>query len=402
LLTEDQCAAAIVQPNAQTLKLIERLIGFNTVSRESNLELIFWIENYLKGLGISSRLSFNAERSKANLFATIGPVDEPGILLSGHTDVVPVTGQDWNTDPFVATVRDARVYGRGAADMKGFIAICLAAVPEMLAGKIAQPIHLGFTYDEEIGCLGVGGLIADMQACGIKPIGCIVGEPTDMRVVVGHKGRYDYRCRIRGCEAHSSLVTRGVNAIEFAARLIVYIRSLGDRLKQTEQRHYGFDVPYSTLQVGLIAGGIAANVVPKDCELVYELRNLPWANAENLRREIEAFAQNELVPEMRQIDERCQISFESLTTSPSFEIAPEEALPQYVQRLAASTYSKPMFVGFGTEAAFFQQAGIASVICGPGSIDQAHKPNEFVTFDQLCQGERFIRSLIHTPFMPEA
>jgi acetylornithine deacetylase len=274
---EVNAPAASLSPAARSM--IERLIAFNTVSRDSNLGLIEWVRDYLQSHGATTRLTHDVTGRKANLFATLGDSPKPGLILSGHTDVVPVDGQQWNTDPFVASEHDGKLYARGSADMKGFIGIALAQAPQFVAalnsGRLEAPLHYALSYDEEVGCLGVRGLIKDLEDNAIRPAGCVVGEPTSMQPIIAHKGTHRFRCRVLGREAHSSYVTHGVNAIEYASRLIVYIRQVADRLAQIEKRDYGFTVPYSTLSTGLIRGGIAANVIPKDCEFQFDMRTLP-------------------------------------------------------------------------------------------------------------------------------
>src|SRR5579863_3256032 len=281
-------------PSAASRAMIERLINFKTVSRDSNLGLIEWVRDYLQGFGATTRLTYDASGKKANLFATLGDSGERGLVLSGHSDVVPIDGQDWDSDPFVVTERDGRLYARGSADMKGFIGIMLAQAPTFAAalnaGRFDVPLHYSISYDEEVGCLGVRGLIRDLEDNGIRPAGCIVGEPTSMQPIIAHKGMHRFRCTVRGREAHSSHVTYGVNAVDFAARLVVFIRQLACRLAQSEQRDYGFTVPYTTLSTGLIQGGIAANVVPKDCEFVFDMRTLPGASADSIQQEIRRHA----------------------------------------------------------------------------------------------------------------
>jgi len=290
-------------PSAASRAMIERLIAFNTVSRDSNLGLIEWVRDYLQGFGAKTRLTHDAAGKKANLFATLGDSNKPGLILSGHTDVVPVDGQNWETDPFVATEREGRLYARGSADMKGFIGIILAQAPKFTAAlnenRLDAPLHYALSYDEEVGCLGVRGLIRDLEEQGIRPAGCVVGEPTSMQPIIAHKGTHRFRCAVHGREAHSSYVTHGVNAIEYAARLVVFIRQLADRLAQIEQRDYGFTVPYSTLSTGLIQGGIAANVVPKDCVFHFDMRTLPQASPDALYQEIRRYAEA-LAAEMRE------------------------------------------------------------------------------------------------------
>lgn len=388
---ESTAGATGARPSPSALTMIERLIAFPTVSRESNLGLIEWVRDYLAHLGVQSRLTYDASRSKANLFATLGEGKKPGLILSGHTDVVPVEGQAWDSDPFKAMLVDERLYGRGSADMKGFIGTALALAPQFLEANMESALHLALSYDEEIGCIGVRGLIADLAEIGLKPAGCIVGEPTSMQPIVAHKGTHRFRCCVRGREAHSSTTTQGVNAVEYAARIIVYIRQIADRLAQLETRDYGFTVPYSTLQTGVVQGGLAANIVPKECAFQFEARTLPGVDAEILYREIQAFAAT-LLPEMQRVASDAAIDFEWLASAPGLSMQESDDIVQLAASLART---KPNgAVSYGTEAGLFQQAGIPTVVCGPGSIEQAHRPNEFVALEQLAQCEAFLLRLI--------
>jgi acetylornithine deacetylase len=380
--------------DSSTLKLIERLIGFNTVSKESNLGLIEWARDYLRGFGIDCRLSYDADKRKANLFATIGDRTGGGLVLSGHTDVVPVVGQDWDTDPFVATVKDGKIFGRGTCDMKSFIAVCLAKVPVLAHANLPSPVHFAFSYDEEVGCLGVRGLLDDLAKNDIRPAGCIVGEPTNMEVVVAHKGKRSYHCCVRGREAHSSMTPIGVNAIEFAADLIGYIRDVGERIKHSDT-YPGFDVPFSTVLTTAIKGGMSfhnTNTIPRDCEFVFEHRFLPGVDPEHLINEVKEYASSTLLPQMRVVAPEADINFSTKVSYPGLDQNEASAISQLTQRLSGQTKTRK--VAFGTEAGLFQQAGIPSIICGPGNIAQAHKPNEYVTVEQIAQCERFIDQLV--------
>jgi acetylornithine deacetylase len=386
-------------PSAASRAMIERLIAFNTVSRDSNLGLIEWVRDYLQGFGAKTRLTHDASRKKANLFATLGDSKMPGLILSGHTDVVPVDGQNWDTDPFAATERDGRLYARGSADMKGFIGIILAQAPKFIAAlndnRLEAPLHYALSYDEEVGCLGVRGLIADLEEQGIRPAGCVVGEPTSMQPIIAHKGTHRFRCAVHGREAHSSYVTHGVNAIEYAARLVVFIRQLADRLAQLEQRDYGFTVPYSTLSTGLIQGGIAANVVPKDCVFHFDMRTLPQAKPDALHQEIHRYAEL-LAAEMRGIDPSAGIDLQWVSQTVGLAAAESDAIVQWAMQLSRnSTVGK---VSYGTEAGLFQKMGVPTVICGPGDIAEAHRPNEFVALDQLAQCENFMDRILETGY----
>ncbi len=379
------------RPSADVLSMIERLVAFPTVSRDSNLGLIEWTRDYLNGMGVTSRLTYDATGKKANLFATLGEGRKPGLILSGHTDVVPVDGQAWDSDPFRAIVRDGSLFGRGTADMKGFIGTALALAPKFLAADMDSALHFALSYDEEVGCLGVRGLIADLADTGLKTAGCIVGEPTLMQPIIAHKGTHRFKCCITGREAHSSYTTQGVNSIEYAARIIVYIRQMADRLAQLETRDYAFTVPFTTLQTGTIRGGLASNIVPKDCEFQFEARTMPGVAAERLYQEIQDFAAT-LLPEMRRVEPNAAIDFEWLASAPGLNMEESDAI---VQLAGALSRNRPQgAVSYGTEAGLFQQAGIPTVVCGPGNIEQAHRPNEFVSLAQLAQCEAFMLRLI--------
>src|ERR1700722_13643138 len=388
-------------PSAASRAMIERLIAFNTVSRDSNLGLIEWVRDYLQGLGAITRLTHDASAKKANLFATLGDSTKPGLILSGHTDVVPVDGQDWDTDPFAATERDGKLYARGSADMKGFIGIILAQAPKFVAAlndrRLDAPLHYALSYDEEVGCLGVRGLIQDLEEQGIRPAGCVVGEPPSMQPIIAHKGTHRFRCAVHGREAHSSYVTYGVNAIEYAARLIVYIRQIADRLAQIEKRDYGFTVPYSTLSTGLIRGGIAANVVPKDCEFQFDMRTLPNASPDALYREIRAYAE-ELAREMKAVDPQSGIDLGWASQTVGLAASGIHAIVSWAMHLSRN--SAVGKVSYGTEAGLFQKMGVPTVICGPGDIAEAHRPNEFVALEQLAQCEAFMNRILETGYAP--
>jgi acetylornithine deacetylase len=388
-----------VSLSAPARAMIERLIAFNTVSRDSNLGLIEWVRDYLQGHGATTRLTHDATGKKANLFATLGESPKPGLILSGHTDVVPVDGQNWDTDPFVATERDGKLYARGSADMKGFIGIILSQAPKFVdalnSNRLDAPLHYALSYDEEVGCLGVRGLISDLQENGIRPAGCVVGEPTSMQPIIAHKSTNRFRCAVHGREAHSSYVTHGVNAIEYAARLVVYIRQIADRLAQIETRDYGFSVPYSTLSTGLIRGGIAANVVPKDCEFHFDMRTLPRASADALYQEIRTYAEV-LAREMQAVDPQSGIDLVWASETVGLAASETDAIVRWAMQLSNnSTVGK---VSYGTEAGLFQQMGVPTVICGPGDIAEAHRPNEFVALEQLAQCEAFMNRILETGY----
>ncbi len=386
-------------PSAASRAMIERLIGFKTVSRDSNLGLIEWVRDYLHGFGAVTRLTHDATGKKANLFATLGDSKKPGLILSGHTDVVPVDGQNWDTDPFVAVEQDGKLFARGSADMKGFIGIILAQAPKFVAAlndnRLDAPLHYSLSYDEEVGCIGVRGLIRDLEENNIRPAGCLVGEPTSMQPIIAHKSMNRFRCSVHGREAHSSYVTHGVNAIEYAARLVVFVRQIADRLAQIETRDYGFTVPYSTLSTGLIHGGIAANVIPKDCVFQFDMRTLPNTPPDAVYQEIRAYAQD-LAREMQKVDDKSGIDLEWVSETVGLAAAETDAIVQWAMQLSRN--SQVGKVSYGTEAGLFQKMGVPSVICGPGDIAQAHRPNEFVTLEQLAQCEKFMDRILDTGY----
>ncbi|WP_454824798.1 acetylornithine deacetylase [Paraburkholderia xenovorans] len=363
--------------------LLEHLIGFATVSRESNLDMIGFIRDYLGELGVGSELFYNAGRTKANLFATIGPRERGGIVLSGHTDVVPVDGQAWTVDAFRLTERDGRLYGRGTADMKGFIASVLAAVPVFLERELKLPVHLAFSYDEEVGCLGVRPMLAELERRPHKPALCLIGEPTELKPVLGHKGKLAMRCHVKGAACHSAYAPYGVNAIQYAARMIGHLEEIGEQLARPEHHDERFDPPFSTVQTGVIKGGRALNIVPAECEFDFEVRALPGFDAHQVADELQTYAEAELLPKMRAVKSDTDIRFQSLSAYPGLATSPDSEAARLVALLSGSTEFGT--VAFGTEGGLFDQAGIPTVVCGPGSMDQGHKPDEFVSVEQLRQ-----------------
>ena len=380
-------------PSPAALRLVQSLVGMNTVSQNSNLELIHFIRDELARLGVSSRLSYNAGKTKANLFATLGENRAAGVILSGHTDTVPWDGQDWSVPPLGAVVKElpeARLYGRGSADMKGFIGVALSHAEAFLNSAAPFAIHLAFSYDEEVGCFGVRELIADLREAGIRPVACIIGEPTGMVPAIAHKGVYRYQCCVRGKEAHSSLTPQSVNAIEMAARLVGKLRDMAEAFERSEPRYEGFDVPFSTVSVGQFQGGIADNVVPRDAWFRYEFRDLPTADARRMQSEILAQART-LEVAMRKVAPESGFSFETICEIPSFLGSEDDPVTRLAQRLSGQ--SRATQVAFGTEAGIFKQSGIPTVVCGPGSIAQAHQADEFVSLAQLAQCELFMQRL---------
>jgi acetylornithine deacetylase len=374
----------------RALKLAQTLVRINTVSAHSNLALIHFIRDELVRLGVASRLTYNSEKTKANLFATLGEGKPAGVILSGHTDTVPWDGQDWSADPLSAAVADGRLYGRGSADMKGFIAVALAHAADFLDSKAPFAIHLAFSYDEEVGCFGVRELIADMRDAGVAPLACIVGEPTSMVPAIAHKGVYRYKCCVRGKEAHSALTPQSVNAIEMAARVVGKLRDMAEGFEREEPRYEGFDVPFSTASVGQFHGGIADNVVPRDAEFRYEFRDLPTADVQAMQQEVLAHARS-IEPRMKAVAPEAGFRFETICEIPSFLGSAADSVTRLAQRLSGE--QRTTLVAFGTEAGIFKNAGIPTVVCGPGSITQAHQPDEYVSLEQLARCESFMRGL---------
>ena len=374
-----------------SINLLRKLIAFPTVSRDSNLELIHFVRDLLAEQGAVVRLTYDDEKRKANLFATLGPSDEPGIVLSGHTDVVPVDCQAWDSNPFDLVERGGRLYGRGAADMKGFIAVALALAPEIAGRRLKVPLHFAFSYDEEVGCTGVGHLISDLAHAGIKPLSCIVGEPTLMQPVIAHKGKHSYRCTVRGYSCHSAYAPQGVNAVEAAAEAVAFLKGMARGYRDRGPYDHAFDVAHTTVQTGIIAGGTALNIVPQDCVFEFEFRHLPGDDPAAMLAEFQQYIKTRLEPEMHAVHPDTGFSIAPLGLLPPLHNGPEAEIVGLAQELSGNT--QICKVSFGTEAAHFQNAGIPAVVCGPGSIEQAHKANEFVTVEQLMLCEQFMRRL---------
>ena len=389
-------ARVIMQPGSarrpSSVEMLRRLIAFPTVSRDSNLELIHFIRDTLKPFGADIRLTHDDGKRKANLFATLGARGEPGIVLSGHTDVVPTEGQAWDTDPFNMVEKDGRLYGRGACDMKGFIACVLALVPEIMERGLKVPLYLAFSYDEEVGCIGVGRLISDLKQAGIRPRWCVVGEPTEMRPVIAHKGKRGYRCTVRGLAGHSAYAPHGVNAVEFAAEAVAFLKGLARRHRDHGPYDRGFDVGHTTVHTGVIRGGTALNVIPHECAFDFEFRHLPGDDPEALLHEFADYVRKKLEPEMRAVHPPAGFTIEPLSNIPMLDTGPESEVVALAQELSGERDIGK--VSFATEGSQFQRAGIPTVVCGPGSIAQAHKPNEYVTLGQISRCEDFLRKLM--------
>ena len=396
-IVNNPTSEAVVMSSVDWLK---RLIGFDTVSRHSNLALITEVQDYCQQLGLTPYLTFSEDHHKANLFVTVpaGPEQQlisGGIVLSGHTDVVPVDGQDWTSDPFVAEIRGDKLYGRGACDMKGFIACALALLPQAItlsqAGKLKRPLHLALSFDEEVGCLGAPLMLEDIAKRGINPEYCIVGEPTLMTMVSAHKGISVYRCRVHGKSVHSSLTPQGVNAISYASRLIGFVDELSEQLTQRNDNDALFDIPFSTLSVGTIQGGTATNIVPNLCEFTFDYRNLPHMTHADILAPIQAHIKA-LETQMQSIDPNTGIELLQEENVPAMTDSDSEALQALISGLVADKQVHK--VAYATEGGQFTNAGIPTIICGPGSIEQAHKADEFVALEQLAQCDAFLHKLL--------
>lgn len=375
-----------------SIEVLRRLIAFPTVSRDSNLELIEFAQAQLVAAGARTRLTHDDARRKANLFASLGPEGDGGIVLSGHTDVVPVDGQAWTSDPFALREDGGRLYGRGCADMKGFVAMTLALAPEFVQRGLRQPLHIALSYDEEVGCIGVGRLIADLETAGIRPDACIVGEPTSMRPVIAHKGKLSYRCTVRGLSCHSAYAPHGVNAVEAAAEAVAFLKGMARRYRDRGPYDRGFDIAHTTVHTGVMRGGTALNIVPNECVFDFEFRNLPGDDPQAMFAEFRQYIATVIEPEMHAVDPACGFTIEPLSAMPALDNAPEAPVVGLAQVLSGNhDFSK---VSFGTEAAHFHRRGIPSVVCGPGSIAQAHKPDEYVEVNQLLECEAFMRRLM--------
>lgn len=378
-------------PVPSSRELLAHLVGFPTVSRDSNLALIAFIRTYLERHGVPCELIYDEARSKANLFATLGPDLGGGVVLSGHTDVVPVDGQAWATDPFILSERQGRLYGRGTADMKGFIACVLAAVPTFLAHPLRVPVHLAFSYDEEVGCLGVRTMLDTLRRRPHKPSLCLIGEPTELKPVLGHKGKLAMRCQVKGAACHSAYAPRGVNAIEYAARLIGHLGELGQALASPERHDPRFDPPFSTVQTGMIRGGQALNIVPADCAFDFEIRALPDLDPLQVVRQLQTYVDTDLLPRMQAVDATTAIELQPLNAYPGLVTPPDSEAARLLAHLCGSEDFGT--VAFGTEGGLFAQAGIPTVVCGPGNMAQGHKPDEFITCEQLDRCDAWLRRL---------
>lgn len=377
--------------NLTPKEMLARLVSFNTESQRSNLELIHFCRDYLASHGVESTLVPSPDGQKANLYATIGPKAEGGVVLSGHTDVVPVAGQDWSSDPWTLTERDGKLYGRGACDMKGFDAIALALVPEMVAAPLKRPVHIALSYDEEVGCIGARDLTRAMNAAGLKPSAVIVGEPSMMRVVTGHKGGVRMRTTVRGHAVHSSRVDVGVPAVMVAGELIHWHNQVMAENKARTPADNGFEPPYTTLHVGVVEGGTAVNITAEHCMFSHEVRVIPGDAGIDYAGRYQAKVA-ELEERMKAVAPETGITVEITSTTPPLRPETDGEAERLSRRLTGDNASH--VVAYGTEGGLFQREGWSTVVCGPGDIAQAHQPDEFITLAQLEAGTVFVRGII--------
>ncbi len=376
-------------PRLSSIEMLDRLVAFPSVSRDSNLPLIDWVEDYLGAFGARCRRTTNDAGDKANLFAAIGPDAPGGVVLSGHTDVVPVDDQDWHTDPFKLTEREGLLYGRGTSDMKGFSAVFLSRLAELDIASMTQPLYLALSYDEEIGCLGIDRMVDDALAHGARPEFAIIGEPTSMCVVRAHKSINVFRTLVTGQAAHSSQPHRGAGAILAAARIIEHLDALG-RQRRAEAADSGCEPPWTTVQVGKIQGGTAVNILPAHCEFLWEYRGLPGENPDLILNALQDFIESEVLPDMREFAPQAAIETTPIARVPPLVPDQQARAEAWVHQLAGVREGGSGEVSFATEAGSFQRAGISSVVCGPGSIDQAHQPNEFIDPAEIERCEAMI------------
>ncbi len=365
----------------RTKEILSDLIAFETVSADSNLEIIHYLTDFLEALGARCIQTQDATGAKANIFATLGPEMDGGIVLSGHTDVVPVADQDWTSDPFQMVERDGKLFGRGTCDMKGFIAAALAFAETLDATQLTQPLHFSFTYDEETGCLGARNLVDDLSERGIVPDIAIIGEPTEMRVIEGHKGCYEYTTSFVGLEGHSSAPDDGVNAAEYAARYIGKLLELRQILKSRAPTDSPFEPPWTTVNIGRISGGVAHNVIASKAEVAWEMRPVQSSDADLVKRALTDYVEHALLPEMQAVHSAATITQQAVAEVTGLEPMDKNAARDLVAELTGANGTG--VVSFATEAGLFQQLGVQAIVCGPGSITQAHKADEFVEIEQL-------------------
>ena len=375
---------------SSALELVKRLVAFDTTSRGSNLSLIAFVQEMLEDAGARARLTYNEDKTKANLFATFGPESGGGYVLSGHTDVVPVDGQDWSSDPFKPEERGGKLYGRGTADMKGFIGCALSLIDEIGKAPLKRPIHFALSYDEEVGCAGVPGLLDDLAKANIKPALAIIGEPTEMRVVGAHKSGAVIHTHCHGREGHSSAPNKGANAVMMAGEFVAHLQALGEELKQDRDAH--FDPPYTTVQANMIEGGTAVNVLARDARVTWEYRALPDRDPDSIAERAQNYASDVILPKYKSRVPEARIETKIHARYPGLILDADSPAIALAREISGANAVET--VAYGTEAGLFQRAGIPAVVCGPGSIEQAHKADEFVALSELDACGKFLRRVI--------
>ncbi len=372
-------------------KILHKLVSFKSISLKENLSIIDYISSHFKLLGVKPQI-IKGEKDRVNLYARIGPDNLDGIMFSGHTDVVPVEGQSWNSNPFSLKKVGTKLYGRGTTDMKGFIAVTLSLLPKIQNSSLKKPIHFMFSYDEEIGCIGIQKAIPFLKNLKIKPTKCIVGEPTKMQVINKHKGKKNFLITFNGIEAHSSLIESGVNSINYAADFINFLnKKQTDLMKKVNKE---FFPPYSSINVGTISGGIALNIIPKNCQVEFEIRNLPSDDTKKLLNEIKNYLFGNLEKKMKKLNKKCFINFEITNNFPGLDTDKDEEVINLC--LNSNKSNKLGTVSFGTEAGIFDKLNLQTIVCGPGSIEQAHKPNEYIEIEQLKKCEVFLKNIVNS------
>lgn len=384
-----------------SIDMLARLVAFPTVSRDSNLPLIDWVEEHLEGVGARCRRTWNGDETKANLYAAVGPDAPGGVVLSGHTDVVPTDGQDWHTDPFELTERDGLLYGRGSSDMKGFSAVFLSRLAALDTAAMEKPLFLALSYDEEVGCLGIDRMVDDALANFARPDFAIIGEPTSMQIVRAHKSINVFRTVVTGQAAHSSQPHRGAGAILAAGRIIEHLESIGRR-RRADAGQSGCEPPWTTVQVGTIKGGTAVNILPARCEFLWEYRGLPDEDQDLIGEAMQTFIEREVLPDLQEFAPEASIETTAIARVPPLMPDPEAKAERWVRGLGGVRDGGSGEVSFATEAGSFQRAGISSVVCGPGSIDQAHQPNEFVDPAELKRCEAMVDDVFAYLCRPDA
>ena len=374
-----------------TVEMLERLVAFDTTSHNSNLGLIAFVRDYLAGLGIESHLTYDALRNKANIFCTIGPQGKPGVILSGHVDTVPVEGQAWTSDPYTLARRDGRLYGRGSTDMKGFVATFLAMAPEFQAAPLSQPIHFCITYDEEVGLHGARVAIADLVQNFPLPTACIVGEPSGMKPVLAHKGKLALIGTVKGVPGHSSDILRGANALEAAAEAVGYLKGQQRYFRDHGPYDRRFDPPFTSVHTGVFHSGVVLNMIPEHASFTMEWRFIPGTDIDVDYAKLRDHCASAIEPEMKAVNPSCGFTWAEYSRMPGMGLPEDHPLATMVKQLAGTNDAGA--VSYGTEGGLFEAAGIPTLVCGPGHIQQAHQPDEFIDEQQLAACEAFLRAL---------